>query len=975
MQFFAFGLHKFTQPVAPMPLQVRTTMKTIHALRMAMLVMVAALVWHVGSASAKTAPSIALYYGHEAPLEDLKVFDIVVVEPDHGYDPVAQRSKGTELFAYTSVAEVQPTRSYFPKIPSSWHMARNGHWNSIVLDQTPPQWPAFFANEVVGPLWQRGYRGFFLDTMDSYRLAAQFNEADQQAGLVRLIDTLHERFPGIRLIMNRGFDIVPRVKGKVETVAAESLYRRWNAATARYEEVPEVDRQWLLAQLRTIQSSEGIQALVIDYVPPSDRTLARETARKIKEAGFTPWVTDSTLNTVGVGTVELVPRRVLVVYSSEESPALNYSVPHRYLQMPLNHLGYVVDYADVLAPLPKDVYQDRYAGIVTYFSGGVPEKRTRELSQWLQARRAEAIPLAIIGNFGLSPDKNWASTFGIQATSLNVTPPLRLKTKHPSVGFEIAPPTVNRDGSAVVLVGPQASQAESLIELTDQKNRTYAGGALMPWGGFILDPYVLTELPGADQTRWVIDPFAFLQKALKLPLMPIPDTTTENGRRLLLAHIDGDGFPSRAEFAGSPLAGQVLLKEIFEKYKFPQTMSIIEGETAPHGLYPELSPQLEDIARKIFNLPHIEVASHTFSHPFLWDESIKHGVFSEDGEAQHSLNIPGYQLNFQRETAGSADYIRKRLAPAGKPVSVFQWSGDTAPNEAALKATYEAGMLNINGGDTLISKANPTLAEVGALGITKGRYLQVYAPITNENIYTNLWRGPFYGYERVLETFEMTNAPRRIKPVGIYYHTYIATKAAGLKSLKKVYDWAMAQPLHPIKTSDFVRKVQDFHTYAIAIERDGWRVRGADHLRTLRIPASPTDVRAHLENSEGIAGLSESAEGTYVHLAGESAWIANPTLPPPQETRTIGTKVWLHDANARVTQWIRKQQGISTEFKLQGYVPIQFTLSGIGPSCKVISNGQAPLVGVKPSNTDRTDLRSYQIPDASAKIQVLCAGR
>ncbi len=98
-------------------------------------------------AQAKKAPAVALYYQHNAPLEDLKVFDIVVVEPDHGYDPLALRAKGTELYAYTSVAEVQPTRAYFKNIPAQWQMARNGHWNSVVVDQTPAQWPAFFADQ------------------------------------------------------------------------------------------------------------------------------------------------------------------------------------------------------------------------------------------------------------------------------------------------------------------------------------------------------------------------------------------------------------------------------------------------------------------------------------------------------------------------------------------------------------------------------------------------------------------------------------------------------------------------------------------------------------------------------------------------------------------------------------------------------------------------------------------------------------
>ncbi len=63
-------------------------------------------------------------------------------------------------------------------------------------------------------------------------------------------------------------------------------------------------------------------------------------------------MTDSRLSTVGVGTLELVPAGILVVYNSSESPALNYSNPHRYAQMPLNDMGYVVDYADILSPLP-----------------------------------------------------------------------------------------------------------------------------------------------------------------------------------------------------------------------------------------------------------------------------------------------------------------------------------------------------------------------------------------------------------------------------------------------------------------------------------------------------------------------------------------------------------------------------------------------------------------------------------------------
>ena len=86
------------------------------------------------SAVAQTAPAVALYYGHAIPLKEFRVFDIVVVEPGHGHDPQRQAPGDSQLFAYVSVAEVQPTRPYFRDIPEPWKLARNGDWDSVVID-------------------------------------------------------------------------------------------------------------------------------------------------------------------------------------------------------------------------------------------------------------------------------------------------------------------------------------------------------------------------------------------------------------------------------------------------------------------------------------------------------------------------------------------------------------------------------------------------------------------------------------------------------------------------------------------------------------------------------------------------------------------------------------------------------------------------------------------------------------------------
>ncbi|HAU57883.1 MAG TPA: hypothetical protein DCW87_10275 [Comamonadaceae bacterium] len=913
----------------------------------------------------QAAPAVALHYGQGIPLSEFRTFDIVVVEPGHGHDPVKHRAGGSggELYAYVSVAEVQPSRPYYADIPAAWQMARNGHWNSVVLDQTPQAWPDFFANRVVAPLWERGYKGFFLDTLDSYRLAERFDEKAQQDGLVRVIETLHRRFPGIRLILNRGFEIVPRVKGKIEMVAAESLYRGWNAGTQRYEEVKAEDSAWILAQLRTIQERDRLPVLAIDYAPPHDRALARETARRIQAQGIIPWVGDSQLHTLGVGSIEVVPRRILMVYNGAEAVALNYANPHRYLQMPLNHMGYVVDYADMREALPEGIYGDRYAGIASWFSGFVPTQKSKELSRWLLARAAEGMPLAIVDDFGFQPDRAWAAQLGLQTSNVEPQGALRIVRQHAMMGFETATPVPHRDYTPVRLTGTMAAQATPLVELQDARGQAFVGGALMPWGGFALDPFVMTELPGLEQKRWVLDPFAFLTQALRLQPMPVPDVTTENGRRLLMAHVDGDGFPSRAELPGSPFASEVLLKEVFEKYRIPQTMSVIEAEVAPHGIYPKESAQLEEIARRMFRLPHIEIASHSYSHPFLWDRSARHGVFLEETQKDYHLDLPGYTFNLEREIVGSVDYIRQRLAPVDKPVSTMLWTGDTAPSAEALAITSRAGLLNMNGGDTFISRSHPSLTAVRSPGIHKGGYLQVFAPITNENIYTNLWQGPFYGFERAIETFEMTDSPRRIKPVDIYYHTYSASKRAGLNALHKVYRWALAQPLHPVFTSEYIRKVQDYYDYTIARDGQGWRVRGTGELRTLRLPAH-WGVPA-LADSQNVAGYRKGEEGTYLHLTGGSAWFRT------QEPTAAPQRSYLHEANARIQAWRTSADGTRTEFTLQGHVPLQWSLALASRQCQVRAHGRV-LPPVRADASARAGIQTFQLPDASAHIQILC---
>ncbi|MGC6595324.1 hypothetical protein ACP0GC_25365, partial [Escherichia coli] len=60
----------------------------------------------------------------------------------------------------------------------------------------------------------------------------------------------------------------------------------------------------------------------------------------------------------------------------------------------------------------------------------------------------------------------------------------------------------------------------------------------------------------------------------------------------------------------------------WDRYRFPVTVSVVEGELSPQGVYPQLSAQTTALARKMFTLPYVEPASHSFSHPFNWADAM-----------------------------------------------------------------------------------------------------------------------------------------------------------------------------------------------------------------------------------------------------------------------------------------------------------------------------------------------------------------
>ena len=900
------------------------------------------------ASAAGAAPNIAWHYGANAPLDELKAFDIAVVESGHGYDPNAYRTRGSELFAYVAVGEVREDPDHANTMDKTWLIGDNPAWGARVVDLANPAWQRFFVDRIVAPLWQRGYRGFFLDTLDSYQLAAKTDSARraQEDGLVAALTLLKERFPEARLIFNRGFEVLPRVHKLAFAVAAESLFGGWDATGQRYVDVPAADRDWLKNQLKRVKSEYGLPVYVIDYAPLGERDRARTMARQIAALGFVPYVTDGALTSLGVGNVEVMPRKVLMLYDGRDGVDVKFDEIHRYATLPINYLGYIPEYRNASQPLPEVPLVGAYAGIVTWINAETLPNG-EQLAAWLKRQRAEGMRIAVLSSFGFSLTGGHAAELGLRYTPGEATGEVRILQSDPPVGFERKPLPDRRSFRRLEVVS-----GKPLLRLGDAGGARYDAVAYTDWGGYALAGYAITSLPEpkSEQARWIVDPIEFIARALALPAMPVPDTTSENGRRLMLVHIDGDGFPSVAELPGRPVAGEALLNEVLLKHRIPTTVSVIQGEIAANGLNAMRSAALEAIARRIFALPHVEPASHTFSHPFVWSAA----ETVDKADQGYHLDIPGYVFDVEVEVPGAAAYVSS-LSPPDKRCRIVLWSGNTTPGAQTLKLAYDSGLLNMNGGETVITRNNPSLTAVAPLGEDKNGYFQVYAPNQNENVYTNNWRGPFYGFERVIETFEMTESPRRLKPIDIYFHAYSASKRASLAALTKVYDWALAQPVMNVYASEYIRKVLDFQHLVVARTIDGFLVRGAGELRQLRFPDSlgEVDVKA----SRNVAGWGEASGGRYAHLAGDEAELrfspGGAAFP------------YLHDANSRLTSWKVTDNGV--EFGLSGHRPLSFSVAA-GGDCRYTLAGKP----IEP-RARRQGVSFFELPSHAVEtFQVLC---
>ena len=189
--------------------------------------------------------------------------------------------------------------------------------------------------------------------------------------------------------------------------------------------------------------------------------------------------------------------------------------------------------------------------------------------------------------------------------------------------------------------------------------------------------------------RWVINPIEFLRRALKLPAYA--RAGCDDGKRQTT--VDGAygwrRLCQQGRVSGCALCGRSDARPDFQEIS-------VSGDRIGHSgrdrrgwlVSGAIRRDWKILRARLFALPQVEIASHSFSHPFYWRKASK-----QSGGRRLTTSI----------CRTTPSICRKRF-PARLPISipdwhrpdkkvkVFLWTGDCNIGADALALAYQDGV-------------------------------------------------------------------------------------------------------------------------------------------------------------------------------------------------------------------------------------------------------------------------------------------
>ena len=243
------------------------------------------------------------FYGMTADELVLATYDIVVLDSGFQGSINLTAGPGTQVCGYLSLGEIRTSDPFLAFLDCSALLPENPDWpGTRRVDIRHPSWRSLVLDREIPSLASQGFTGLMLDGLDTPPYLELLDPAryhGMREVAIRLVDSIRARWPGMMLIMNRGYALLPDLVQKVDAVIAESLItspdqRRGGFAWVDYRQVG--------LQLALLDPAvcrrPPLPILSLDYWDPNDPRTIAEIYRREREFGHHPYVATRLLDQI-----------------------------------------------------------------------------------------------------------------------------------------------------------------------------------------------------------------------------------------------------------------------------------------------------------------------------------------------------------------------------------------------------------------------------------------------------------------------------------------------------------------------------------------------------------------------------------------------------------------------------------------------------------------------------------------------------
>ena len=312
-----------------------------------------------------------------------------------------------------------------------------------------------------------------------------------------------------------------------------------------------------------------------------------------------------------------VKREILALYDGTQEGTADGSRIHRFAELPLNHLGFIVRFHDMRTRLPDPAVIERYRGVLTWFTGPVPD--TSAYLAWAAQVSGMRLNYVVLGDVGaeLTPRNLFLinrlfGAIGLRHSGDFVSPTrgtkLLLKDQE-LLEFECRLDPILPDYPVVETVDRDLRTGLSLQVPARDGTAATTLVAIGAKGGYAAFNYEFChQRAPTHRGRWLIDPFAFFRAAFGDEPFPVPDVTTVSGRRLFFSQLRSVGWSNESGVEryrrDQAIAAEVVLRELIEPFPdMPVTLDLQDGDL---DRLARTARQARAIAQRLLALPHVE---------------------------------------------------------------------------------------------------------------------------------------------------------------------------------------------------------------------------------------------------------------------------------------------------------------------------------------------------------------------------------